>query len=142
MARGRVAADEVERRIAGESSGVRRGSSAARKRPRPGPRARDPGLIVGTAKPQAFRRRRELGLTQKQLAGRVGIHQSEISDIERGAASPGYRTLAKLADGLDAEFKLVPRAARGASSSKAGKSVRRAKRVPAYARTVSVKRRG
>lgn len=94
---------------------------------------------------QVLQRRRELGLTQKQLAGRVGIHQSEVSDIERGAASPGYRTLAKLADGLDAEFRLVPRATtprRRSSTSKARTSARRAPRVPANAHTVSAKRRG
>ncbi|ACG71260.1 transcriptional regulator, XRE family [Anaeromyxobacter sp. K] len=91
---------------------------------------------------QVLRRRRELGLTQKQLAGRVGIHQSEISDIERGAATPGYRTLAKLAIGLDAEVKLVPRpTTRRASTSKVRSTSRRAPRAAAYAHNVSSKRR-
>jgi ribosome-binding protein aMBF1 (putative translation factor) len=93
---------------------------------------------------QVLRRRRELGLTQKDLAGRVGVHQSEISDIERGAASPGFRLLTKLAEGLEADFTLVPRASasrRRASPSKARTVARRASRVPAYAHTVSAKRR-
>jgi DNA-binding XRE family transcriptional regulator len=55
-----------------------------------------------------LRRRRELGLTQKQLAAAVGVHQSEISNIERGASAPGYRTLTRLALGLQAEVALVP----------------------------------
>lgn len=95
---------------------------------------------------QVLRRRRELGLTQQQLAGRVGVHQSEISDIERGAASPGYRLLMKLADGLEADFALVPRAGSSrsrarSSSSKTRTTARRAPRVPAYARLVTAKRR-
>jgi len=93
---------------------------------------------------QLLRRRRELRLTQKQLAGRVGIHQSEISDIERGTASPGYRTLMKVAEGLDADFVLVPRASpnhRRSSPAKARTAARRAPRVPAHAHSVSAKRR-
>ena len=92
---------------------------------------------------QVLRRRRELGLTQKNLAGRVGVHQSEISDIERGAASPGFRLLNKLAEGLEADFTLVPRVSasrRRASTSKARTVARRASRAPAYAQTVSAKR--
>ena len=57
---------------------------------------------------QVLRRRRELGLTQQQLAAAVGVHQSEISNIERGASQPGYRTLSKLAHGLQAELAFVP----------------------------------
>jgi DNA-binding XRE family transcriptional regulator len=57
---------------------------------------------------QVLRRRRELGLTQQQLAAAVGVHQSEISNIERGTSQPGYRTLSKLAHGLQAELAFVP----------------------------------
>ncbi len=90
---------------------------------------------------QVLRRRRELGLTQKALAGRVGIHQSEISDIERGAATPGYRTLAKLADGLEAEFLLVARApSRRQPAATKPRRAARVSRVPAYARTIAAKR--
>jgi transcriptional regulator with XRE-family HTH domain len=93
---------------------------------------------------QLLHRRRELRLTQEQLADRVGIHQSEISDIERGAASPGYRTLTRLADGLDADFVLVPRAVatqrRAPSSRGARGASRQARRTPAYARRVTTRR--
>jgi len=71
---------------------------------------------------QVLRRRRELRLTQQELAARVGVHQSEISKIERGAASPGYRMLVKLAEGLHSDLAFVPRAKRTA---------RRASRAPA-----------
>jgi transcriptional regulator with XRE-family HTH domain len=93
---------------------------------------------------QVLRRRRELGLTQQELAARVGVHQSEISNIERGAASPGYRMLAKLAKGLEAEFALVargPAPRRARSAARARIPSRRAPRVPALARTVSAKKR-
>jgi len=88
---------------------------------------------------QVVRRRKELRLTQRQLAARVGVHQSEISNIERGAASPGYRTLVKLADGLHADFALVPRAEtpRPARNRRAG--ARRSVRRPEYAHRVGRK---
>lgn len=93
---------------------------------------------------QVLRRRRELGLTQAQLAGLVGVHQSEISKIERGAGSPGYRMLTKLAEGLQSELALVPRTPVAARSprfsqkkaSKSGTGSRRAARAPAVARAV------
>lgn len=40
------------------------------------------------------------GLTQKELAKKTGIRQSNISRIERGKCSPTIETLKKLADGL------------------------------------------
>lgn len=93
---------------------------------------------------QVLRRRRELGLTQKQLAELVGIHQSEISDIERGASAPGYRTLARLAVGLQAEVAFVPWKAKGAPQRatrvKSG-GARRRPRLAAMARAVSAKAR-
>jgi transcriptional regulator with XRE-family HTH domain len=92
---------------------------------------------------QVLRRRRELGLTQQQLAVRIGVHQSEISNIERGAASPGYRMLVKLADGLQSDFTLVPRttpARRARSSSKTRSTSRRAARVGAFAHAVRAKK--
>jgi DNA-binding XRE family transcriptional regulator len=93
---------------------------------------------------QVLRRRRELGLTQRQLADAIGVHQSEISDIERGASMPGYRTLAKLAVGLQAEVAFVPWAKKPArsGSARAGSSgARRAPRAAVMARSVAAKRR-
>lgn len=50
--------------------------------------------------------RKEKNLTQKQLAERTGIDQSDISKIETGNANPALSTLKRLADGLDMVLKL------------------------------------
>lgn len=39
-------------------------------------------------------------LTQKDLSGRTGLRQSNISRIESGFAMPSLRTLQRIADGL------------------------------------------
>lgn len=57
---------------------------------------------------QLIARRLEAGLTQKRLAGRSGIHQSEISKIERGRINPTRETLDALAAALGAHLALVP----------------------------------
>lgn len=44
--------------------------------------------------------RNEQNLTQKELAKRTGIHQSDISKIEQGVRNPSLRLLQKLADGM------------------------------------------
>lgn len=46
-------------------------------------------------------RRKELGLTQIQLAERMNIDQSYISDLERGATRPRFDSLAPLAEALE-----------------------------------------
>ena len=51
--------------------------------------------------------RKAKGLSQQQLAKKCGLHQSEISDIERGDANPTLRTLQSLARGLDRRIGLV-----------------------------------
>lgn len=92
---------------------------------------------------QVIARRHELGLTQRQLAAAAGIHQSEISDIERGASAPSYRTLAKVARGLRTEVALVPlkKEASAAGRPRRKSVVRHGARIAASARTVGVKRR-
>ena len=40
--------------------------------------------------------RKELGLTQKELAGEVGLTQAQISDYERGRRIPSLHSLDKL----------------------------------------------
>ncbi len=40
--------------------------------------------------------RKELGLTQKELAFRVGLTQAQISDYERGRRIPSLHSLDKL----------------------------------------------
>ena len=44
--------------------------------------------------------RRRTGLTQKQLAERTGISQSDISKFETGGGNPSLRTLQRLAAGM------------------------------------------
>ena len=49
-------------------------------------------------------RRRELHLTQMQLAGLTGIRQSEISRIERAVGNPTLLTLSRLASALQIDL--------------------------------------
>ena len=56
-------------------------------------------------------RRRELNLTQENLAERSGVAQTEISRIERGRKSPTMDTFSRLASALLLE--LWPAASRG-----------------------------
>lgn len=54
--------------------------------------------------------REDRNLTQAELAERCGIHQSDVSRIERGSISPTTRTLRRIAEALDADVRLVARA--------------------------------
>ena len=44
--------------------------------------------------------RKKSGLTQKQLADKTGIAQSDISKLETGNANPSLKTLQRLASGM------------------------------------------
>lgn len=44
--------------------------------------------------------RKRTGLTQKQLADRTGISQSDISKFESGGGNPSLKTLQRLATGM------------------------------------------
>lgn len=50
--------------------------------------------------------RDKVGLTQKQLAEKTGIYQSDISKIERGLANPSVSTLQRLADGMGVKLQI------------------------------------
>lgn len=50
--------------------------------------------------------RQESHITQKELAERTGIRQSNISRIESGASSPTVDTLARIAAGLGKQLKI------------------------------------
>ena len=50
--------------------------------------------------------RKASGLTQKDLAVRTGIAQSDISKLENGNANPSLKTLQRLADGMGMRLKL------------------------------------
>jgi XRE family transcriptional regulator, regulator of sulfur utilization len=51
--------------------------------------------------------RRKRGWTQKRLAEKTGLNQSEISNIESGRANPTYRTLQTVASALGRKIDLV-----------------------------------
>lgn len=50
--------------------------------------------------------RKESKLTQKQLAEKTGIHQSDISKLENGNSNPTIANLKKLADGMNMTLKI------------------------------------
>ncbi|KEJ92176.1 helix-turn-helix domain-containing protein [Synergistes jonesii] len=50
--------------------------------------------------------RKANGLTQKQLAEKTGITQSDISKLENGGANPSLRTLRRLAAALGMRVKI------------------------------------
>src|SRR3979409_242689 len=45
-------------------------------------------------------RRKRLGISQEELAGRAGLHRTYVSDIERGARNPSLESIDKLARAL------------------------------------------
>jgi len=51
--------------------------------------------------------RRKRGWTQKKLAQKTGLNQSEISTLESGQANPTYKTLQTLAAALGGKIDLV-----------------------------------
>lgn len=53
--------------------------------------------------------RRDLNLTQQQLADKLGLDQSEVSRLEGPDCNPTLKTLSKLATALNLEIQLVPR---------------------------------
>ena len=50
--------------------------------------------------------RRDLGLSQRQLALRAGMTQAAVSRIERGSVSPSFRTLRELMMAMGREPQL------------------------------------
>lgn len=54
--------------------------------------------------------RMEKTLKQSELGGKLGLPQSHISKIERGATDPRLSTVTDMARLLDLELVLVPRA--------------------------------
>ena len=46
-------------------------------------------------------------MTQKELAQRTGIDQSDISKIERGTANPSIATLERIAAALGGELNIA-----------------------------------
>ena len=48
-------------------------------------------------------------LTQEQLARKLGVHQRQISDLERSTIDPRLSTIQNVARALDLELMLIPR---------------------------------
>jgi transcriptional regulator with XRE-family HTH domain len=58
----------------------------------------NPLLRVGR---EIQRERRKVGMTQKELAKKMGTSQSAITKIENGVRNPSIKVLQKVADALD-----------------------------------------
>ena len=50
--------------------------------------------------------RKELNITQKELAERTGIKQGNISRLEKGTYNPSLQSLKKVAKGLNKELHI------------------------------------
>jgi len=68
--------------------------------------------------------RKAKGLSQQQLAKECRIHQSEISDIERGRANPTFRTLQTIARRLDRRITFAAVKRSRAAAGKSGRTSR------------------
>lgn len=55
------------------------------------------------------RLRREAGLSQEELAGRSGVHQTYLSGVERGIRNPTVTVLQKIAVALGLDIDDVVR---------------------------------
>ncbi|GKX32335.1 hypothetical protein SH1V18_48150 [Vallitalea longa] len=53
--------------------------------------------------------RKNMGLTQKELAQRLGLKQQEISKIETKVQMPSYKKLQKIANELGLKLVLIKR---------------------------------
>jgi ribosome-binding protein aMBF1 (putative translation factor) len=50
--------------------------------------------------------RAEQGLSQRQLAERLGVHQSDVARMESGEHTPSLERLIRIASGLDVELMI------------------------------------
>lgn len=63
--------------------------------------------IISKLGHEISRVREEAGITQKELSIITGIHQADISKIERGKANPSLTTLKRIADGMGMQLKIT-----------------------------------
>ena len=75
----------------------------------------DSGWFFAQIADQVSERRRELGLSQKQLAELTGTTQSAIARLESGGRPPRIDTLLRITSALDCELevRLRPRTTEG-----------------------------
>jgi ribosome-binding protein aMBF1 (putative translation factor) len=78
-------------------------------------RVGDDGWFFARIAEQVAERRRELGLSQKQLAELTGTTQSAIARLESGGRPPRIDTLLRITNALDCELdvRLRPRTTKG-----------------------------
>lgn len=78
-------------------------------------RVGDSGWFFAQIADQVAERRRELGLSQKQLAELTGTTQSAIARLESGGRPPRIDTLLRITAALDCELevRLRPRTTKG-----------------------------
>lgn len=62
--------------------------------------------VVYDIQRELIRLRIEQGLSQKELAERIGTRQSAVSRIERGECNPSVALLSKIAKALDRELQV------------------------------------
>lgn len=103
------------------------------------------GLELDLALGIAFRRQ-DLGLSQKELAERVGTSQQQISRLEQAGYRGSIKTLYRVADalGLEVEIRLKERdkpPAKPASRRQPAKRARTRKAPVAKKRTEEIQRR-
>lgn len=71
--------------------------------------------------PNVRRQREQLGLSQAELATRVGVHPNTLPRIERGEYRPALETQIALADALDCTVtELFPRTVEEAELAQGG----------------------
>jgi transcriptional regulator with XRE-family HTH domain len=75
----------------------------------------DDGWFFARIAQQVAQRRRELGLSQQQLAALTGTTQSAIARLESGGRPPRIDTLLRITNALDCELevRLRPRTTKG-----------------------------
>jgi transcriptional regulator with XRE-family HTH domain len=75
----------------------------------------DDGWFFARIADQVAERRRELGLSQQQLAELTGTTQSAIARLESGGRPPRIDTLLRITSALDCELevRLRPRTTKG-----------------------------
>ena len=78
----------------------------------------DQGWLFASIATQVADRRRELGLSQKQLAELTGTTQSAIARLESGGRPPRIDTLLRITNALDCELEVNvrPRTTKGDAS--------------------------
>jgi ribosome-binding protein aMBF1 (putative translation factor) len=79
-------------------------------------RTADRGWFFAAIAQDVAERRQQRGLSQRELAERVGTTQSAIARLERGGRPPRIDTLLRIADALDCDLAVELRPRNGRAS--------------------------